>query len=284
MFKTFGRSWELTKLSFSVLMKDKELFAYPILSFFFSLIMLIIFIIPLAFTDLANSIGFDSFGMIGVFAFYFVMALIATFFNFCVVYTAKIRFEGGNAKFAGTIKYAFSKFLRIFQWSLVTSIVKVIIYSLRRNNKGITGLIMSAIAKIFELGWKISTVFAIPVIVYNNAGPFSAVKQSVLALKKTWGEQIIRYVGVNVVSNALTWIGILLGIGGTFLDFLIGGFNVANLIILWSLVIIYLTLVGITFSLVSSVFNTALFVYAQTGKVPNGFTKEHLQNAVEAKN
>lgn len=289
MFKSFGRSWELTKLSFNVLMKDKELFAYPVLSFIITLFMIALLILPLLFSSALKNIGFTGIGYLGVLIFYFVMALVATFFNFCVVYTASIRFRGGNAKFGGTISYAFSKFGRIVQWSLVTAVVGLIISILRGkgNRGGISSLLLKIFAKGLEIGWKVATVFSIPVIVYKNIGPFSAIKESVNALKKTWGEQIIRYVGVNIVTNVFMFVGFIMGLLGTFIIFGIGMNNFGGifaLVTLWSLVIIYWVLVGLVFSLISSIFNTALYVYAETGNIPEGFTKEQLHGAVEGKN
>ena len=37
MFNTFGRSWELTKLSFRVIKEDKELLLFPLLGGLFSI-------------------------------------------------------------------------------------------------------------------------------------------------------------------------------------------------------------------------------------------------------
>ena len=121
MANVFSRSWEITKISFRVISKDKELLIYPILASIFSLIFSIAILIPTIFIGwINNGIPEDisaAFGLIEyliIFATYLGLALIATFFNVCVVYTVKTRFEGGNATLGSSFKFAFSKFHLIF--------------------------------------------------------------------------------------------------------------------------------------------------------------------------
>ena len=62
MFESIGRSFEITKLSFNVVRQDKELFLFPILAGFFSLIYIIALIFPVLFTDIiAKAIGEKAF-------------------------------------------------------------------------------------------------------------------------------------------------------------------------------------------------------------------------------
>src|SRR5690349_23513064 len=99
----FSRSWMITKLTFGVINKDRELLAFALLSFLFSALFLISMVVPSVLpTLLANGFDRDSlevYQYIILFITYFGLAFIATFFNVCVVYTAKVRFEVGNATF-----------------------------------------------------------------------------------------------------------------------------------------------------------------------------------------
>ena len=59
--------------------------------------------------------------------------------------------------------------------------------------------------------------------------------------------------------------------------------NFMILIPLWGGAIILFSLTNLFFNIASSVFNTALFYYAQYGKVPEGFTQEQLHSVMEVK-
>ena len=49
-------------------------------------------------------------------------------------------------------------------------------------------------------------------MVYNNLGPLGAIKKSVQVLRKTWGESVIRYVGIGVVQMISIILAFLVGI------------------------------------------------------------------------
>ena len=113
MFEVFARSWEITKLSFNVIKKDKELLLFPALAGLFSIMFLIAMLVPsIIISFIQEGMGPETYGImeyIVLFITYLGLAFIATFFNVCVVYTTKIRFEGNNATFMESIRFAVSK-------------------------------------------------------------------------------------------------------------------------------------------------------------------------------
>src|SRR6187399_2242693 len=117
----FSRSWMITKLTFGVINKDRELLGFAFLSFFFSTVFSIAMIFPSVLPALMEN-GFEKeslevYQYIILFLTYFGLAFIATFFNVCVVYTTKTRFEGGNATFGESFSFAMSRIPVIFKWS-----------------------------------------------------------------------------------------------------------------------------------------------------------------------
>ena len=123
----FSRSWMITKLTFDVINKDRELLWFALLSFIFSAIFAIVMIFPTIVPSLMEEgLSQDSMQLYQyaiLFVTYFGLAFIATFFNVCVVYTTKVRFEGGNATFGESIKFALSRVGVIVQWSLLSATV-----------------------------------------------------------------------------------------------------------------------------------------------------------------
>lgn len=57
MFESFSRSWEITKLSFNVIKKDKELLLFPLLAGIFSIIFLVTMLFPSIITSFLKGTG-----------------------------------------------------------------------------------------------------------------------------------------------------------------------------------------------------------------------------------
>jgi len=130
VFEAFSRSLAITKLSLDVIKKDKELLLFPVLSGIFSFLFIISLLFPTVIVGLLSSSGkpaITGLGILLLFIVYFGLAFIATFFNVCIVYTTKKRFEGGNASFSESIKFAFSRIHLIFAWSLLSATVGLIL-------------------------------------------------------------------------------------------------------------------------------------------------------------
>jgi uncharacterized protein (DUF697 family) len=126
------------------------------------------------------------------------------------------------------------------------------------------------------MAWGIVTLFVVPGMVYKNLSPFDAIKDSVEALKKTWGESLVRYYGLGLIQGLLFILGIFVFLGLVFVAIPLGGVAIAVLIILG---IIYSITLILLFGVADSIFNTALYVYANTGKVPNAYTSKEMSNA-----
>jgi hypothetical protein len=278
----FERSWEITKLSFDVLRKDKELFLFPVLGGIFSILFLIAMVFPLIVSTVLPASLAGMYLWIAIFGIYFGLAFISVFFNVATVYTVKTRFNGGNATFWDSIKFAFSKIHLIIGWSIISAIVGLILRILEEAAEkmgGIGEIIIKVIVGMLGLAWSLITAFVIPGMVYKNIGPVKALKESAHTFKKTWGESLIRHYGLGLVQFVMIIIGVVLTV---ILVLLTAGVPVLPYIFL-ILGIIYLVAVVAFFNIANSVFNTALYVYATTGKAPKGYRDDVLKHAFEHK-
>ena len=280
----FQRSWDLTKISFSVIGKDKELILFPILAGIFSLLFMAAMILPAFFVSpFLDYQRMQIMGYVYLFLVYLGLAFISTFFNVCVVYTVKKRFENGNSTFFESLAFAASRIHLIFSWSLLSATIGIILRIIENLSRrlGFVGQIIVNIATgIIGMAWSIATIFVVPGMVYNNLGPVEAIKRSVETLKKTWGESLIRYLGFGLVEGLLLVAGI---VSGVILVIVSMSFGIIAVGIAILLSVIYILGVIIMFSVATTVFNTALYVYADTGKIPAGFDKEILSNAFQKK-
>lgn len=284
----FSRSWNITKLSFAVINKDRELIWFALLSFIFStlfvLAMVLPSIVPAVLNEGISDTTLEAYQYVILFVTYFGLAFIATFFNVCVVYTTKVRFEGGNATFNESFSFAFSKLGLIFKWSLLSATVGLLLRLLDKltSQLGKAGQIVASILiGLLGMTWSIITIFVVPVLVYEGLGPIDAVKKSTQVIKKTWGESLIRAIGLGLIQFFTFVLIIVLSVGITYLlSNLIG---VSGFIAGVSIGLLLLFFTGLIFSVANTIFNTALYVYANNNKVADGFNEEVVRDAFKPK-
>ncbi|MEP0367304.1 MAG: DUF6159 family protein [Cyclobacteriaceae bacterium] len=284
----FSRSWQITKLSFSVINKDRELLWFALLSFVFSTMFAVAMIVPSVLPDLMS--GEESIQTLEVYQYvlifltYFGLAFIATFFNVCVVYTAKVRFEGGNATFDESLKFAFSKLKLIAQWSVLSASVGLLLKVLERlaASLGKGGEIVARIIiGLMGAAWSITTIFVVPILVYDNLGPIEAVKKSLKAVKETWGENIVKSLGLGLMTFLAF---LLIGVASVGLTILLANqFDIAGLLAGIAIGGCLLLLTGLIFNVASTIFTTALYVYASEQIVATDFDEGLLKNAFKFK-
>lgn len=283
----FARSWQLTKLSFKVIGQDKELLLFPLLSGLFSLGYMAALIVPMAVfsgppaADSTVEGGGYEMGDVAYYAvsflIYFGLAFVATFFNTCVVYTTKTRFEGGNATFLESLAFALKRIHLIFSWSLVAATVGVL-FRVAENllqKLGPIGKIIGAIIlSVLGMAWGVVTIFVVPAMVYNSLGPLDAIKQSIEVLKRTWGESLIKHYGLGFVFGILFFFAIAATMGLA----VVFGQQMPWIPMVFGAV----TTVGLMcmFNVANTIFNVALYVYADTGRAPAGYDDDVVRGAV----
>lgn len=283
-----SRSWMITKLTFGVINKDRELLWFALLSFIFSALFAVVMVFPSIIPALMEN-GFSQeslevYQYVIIFITYFGLAFIATFFNVCVVYTTKIRFEGGNATFGESIKFAFTKLSLIFQWSLLSATVGLLLRILQQlaSNLGKIGqLVANILIGILGMAWSIVTIFVVPVLVYEGLGPIDALKKSTQVIKKTWGESLIKALGLGLVQFLVFVMVIIASVALTFA--LASAFDTVGLLIGISVGALLLLLTGLVFTVASTIFNTALYVYANNNLIASGFNEEVVRGAFKQK-
>jgi len=283
----FGRSWDLTKSSFRIIKEEKELVVFPILSILFSLLLVAVFAVPYllssAVSYFSSFAGWSALHYVLIFVIYFGLAFIATFFNVCVVYTAAIKFSGKDPKFGKTMSYAFSRVHLIAAWSFVSASVGLILSLMERFAEKIGGagrIALLVLRSILGFAWSVSTIFVIPSMVYHNLGPFAAIRKSTRVLRKTWGELLIKGIGLGLTLFLFLALGLGVAISLGMIASGLGGVYVALTVVLF---IFYAVVTVTVFGVAGKVYDTALYVYAESGVVVGGYRKESLENAFRAK-
>lgn len=262
-----GRGWQMTKMSLRVVREDKEILIFPVLSGLMTILILASFLGGIFLTS-----GFSTFEQgsnnltfyIFFAAFYFVSFFIAIFFKACIIGCATIRLNGGNPTVSDGLRIAGQNIGRILAWALFAATIGLIIRSVQQRAGFIGKIIMGAIG----LAWTIVTYFVVPVLIYENLGPWAAAKRSASILKKTWGEALVGNLGMGIIFGLLAIPGIL-GIFGGIIGVFAWGLALGLTILIIS--VIYLLVIVVVNSAAEGVLVAALYRYATTGKVAEEF-------------
>ncbi len=283
----FSRSWRLTKLSFGVIRQDTEMLLFPLLAGIFSIAYTAALLFPTILIQFVNgnaeSVVLHALDYVLLFLSYLGLAFIATFFNVCTVFTTKTRFEGGDATFMDSIRFAVSRLHLIFAWSMIAATVGLLLRaldSLAERAGPLGAVILGILRMILGALWSLVTIFVVPAMVYDNVGPREAIKKSVQTLKETWGESLVRHLGLGLMQMLFLLLGVGLMVGLMVLLAPIGGPAVLVAIILS---MVYFLAVIVVFNVANTVFNTALYAYAQDKAPPTGFDEDTLRSAFRTK-
>lgn len=283
MFERISRGIELARQSFAVLMDEKKLLVFPLLSGIAAVFVFATFAVPLWTTGYAEQVlsekqaPQDPIAYAILFLFYFVNYFVIVFFNSALISCAIIRFQGGSPTLGDGLREASSRLPQIVAWALVSATVGVILKAIESRSEKVGQFV----ANLIGAGWTIVTYFVVPVIVVERAGPIDAVKRSFAILRKTWGESLTANFGIGFVVFMAILLAMVPAVGGFVLSAALNNAAAAVIGIVLSVVLVILV------SLVSAALHTiivaALYLFAAQGQAPPQFDQELLSAAYRSK-
>jgi len=289
MFATFGRSWRLTKQSWAILSKDKQLLLFPLMSGIGVIFATILFAIPFFASGIVQAVSTENgqpsagqviLNLVLLFLFYFVTYTIIIYSNTALVGAVMLRLKGKEPTISDGFKIANERLPKILGYAAIAATVGVILNTIRssaRENKNlVVQIIGSLFASLLQMAWNIVTFLVVPVLVVENVGPIECIKRSGALLRKTWGEQIAGSLSVGVIFGIITLVAMIplflilaLAIGTASI------FLIVVAIILFVAVIGFISLIS---GALNSIYRVALYQYASTGTVEL-FNADLVQNA-----
>jgi hypothetical protein len=278
MFRTIGHTFELIKMSWGVLMKDKELMWFPVFSAIGAGVVIGLFLAIGSATgalDRLSETSTDAAGnastaiqggdiILAVLAFFLVFFVII-FFNAALISAALERLRGGDPNIRSGLSHAFAHIVPILGWAIITASVSLILQLAKANQRNAFGRIALEIVGGI---WEFLTFFVVPVLVSEGVGPFTAIKRSSGLVRKTWGRQITANFGFMIVYIVAVLIAavpaLLLGLIVPIAGIVTG--------------LITVTIALATVQALEGIFKAALYEYAM-GEVPQEFDLRTLQTA-----
>lgn len=283
MFERISNGLALAKSSWHVLLKDKQLLIFPIVSGALFLLVLVSFAVPLGvLVDWAKveqqvQAKQTPWWIYAVtFAFYFCTYFVMIFCNSALVSCALMRFSGQEPTVGDGFRVAMSRLPQIFAWSLVSATVGMVLKVIEGANEKV-GQWVSA---ILGAAWSVMTFFVVPVLVVEKTGPFEAVSRSIALLKKTWGEALVGRAGLGLFMFLLTIPVLLVLAAGVYL--LASGMTAPGIALL-AVGLIGLLLVTAVSSALNTILLSALYQFAADDKVPDEFDRNLMTGAFASK-
>ncbi len=269
MCTTIKHTFHLMKMSWDVLMLDKELLLFPV----FSAISLLILVIVFGGLGLLGEVtGGDGTAtaesslQAGMVVFVVLAYIITTFFNASLVSAALERLRGGDPDVGSGLRHALKHAHHLVLWALITATVTIVLMALRGAARRFP--IAQILLRMVGGVWEFLTFFVVPVIVAEEQGPISGIKRSASIVRQTWGRQItasFSFVLFYIVAAVIAIVpAVLVGLVNVGAGILLG------VVLMATALTVVQTLEGI--------FKAALYDYA-VGQQPQGFDLPTLQMA-----
>lgn len=268
MFKKLTNSWELAKSSAEILLRDKELLLFPLLSGLALIVVSTSFFVPTLLFGAQASGALGIVGAVVLFFFYICQYFVIIFFNSALVGAVMKRLDGEPADglLGKGLRTAWERSGTILGYAAIAATVGVVLKMLQQRSGTISRLIVGMIG----VAWSLATYLVVPVLVVENLGPIETVKRSANIFKRTWGEQIAGNLGLGLLF-ALMWIGLV----GVAAPVLLAAFSTGEpaLAIAASIIVGFVAMLLLLFSnAIKAVYTAVLYRFATTGKTDAGFS------------
>jgi hypothetical protein len=277
MFDRFSRSWQLVKASGSVLMQDKELLLFPLISSIAALIVMLCFALPMIGMVALDGVSHSKVSGVGMyvlgFLFYLAQYFVIFFFNAALVGAAMIRLDGGNPTLSDGLSIAMSKWQNILGYAAIAATVGLLLRTVQRRS----GRITKFVAGLIGMGWTLATFLVVPVLVARDVGPVKAVKDSATMLKETWGENAIGQVGIGAAFGSIHFVLVFFAAAIIIVAMMLK--SAAALVTAIVLVVVMFILVALVQTALSAIYAAALYRYAAGKQQSSGFETTTLANA-----
>jgi hypothetical protein len=239
-FDRLSNGWAITKSSFAILKKNKQLLIFPVLSGAALLLIIASIVVPFiaaAGWNVDNiNINFNNEAVpyLFMFLFYLINYFVVVFFNMALVHCTKLYLQGEEVTVMAGIKFSLGRIGVIFSWAMFAATVGTILRAIQEESGWIGRLIAGALGLV----WGITTFFVVPVIAYENLGPLKAFKRSALLMKEKWGESIGATFSLGLIKFVCTvFIVIVCGLIASFIHPVLGiGLGVLTLFIMLTII------------------------------------------------
>ena len=226
--------------------------------------------------DGSSSVGW---GWLFALPIYFLSMFLATFFNVAFYNEIIAALNGHGVSLRRGLAVACNRLPSILAWSVLAGVVGWLIRTLEQR----LPLAARIVTGLIGMTWSIASVFAIPVIIQEQAqrNPLKILKQSAMTLNRAWGEGLIGYIGFSAGTVVIFICSLLpLLAAGALAWVFKSPWTIAIAGVLW---VLALLLVAYVSGVAGHVYRCALYLYAAEGVVPGPYRQDLLDMAWKVK-
>jgi len=281
------RSWQLFKRSVLVIRDHPKLLVFPLVTGLLMAGIALFFLAPVALVLLAPhgiaggrihawadsvgllrvfgraglSLGAQPMGALFLAGLYLLDMFVATLGS--VAFNSEIleALSGRPVSIRHGIAEACRRWKAVLLWSLFAGFVGLIIRALEER----LAFVGRLVAGLIGLAWSVASIFVIPILARDPsfANPVALLSKSATTIKRTWGEMLTGYVGMQGTNALVVWLSLLFWAGtGAAAYLLHNGWLLLVFGIPWLLsVVVYSYLASIA----SRVYLCALYLHASEG-------------------
>ena len=264
-------SWELAKVSWSVLRSDKTLAVFPFLSALFGLLVVGVVAGLTAVTGVNHGAhgSLKDMGYVFIVAGYVALAFVSTYFLAALVHAANEALEGRRADVASCFRAANDRLHRLLPWAIVQASVSLVVQALESQR-----FVGQIIAALIGTAWAVLTFLTVPIIMLEDLGPIHALKRSGALLRSTWGENLSAQFGFGLFGLFAMLPGIfVIAIGAA-------SASTAVVVVTAALGVAWIVVVSLAVSALTGIYRTALYRFAVDGTAPPAFAGADLAHAL----
>jgi len=199
---TLARTWDLMQESVAILLADKEILVFPLLSVLMLIVVDGSILLPLRSHLREPPTPQEMYPML--FLLYSGSYFVIIFFNSALMACANIRLSGGDPTLGDGFRFAWENVERILLWSLIAATVGVLLRMLEQSR-----VLRWVVGPLLEVGWSLATFFIIPVVIFEDLDVLDSFKRSADLFRRRWGEEVTSNFSFSVLLGLLAIPGIL---------------------------------------------------------------------------
>jgi hypothetical protein len=198
----------------------------------------------------------------------YLAAVVGIYFQVATVWAANEHFEGRDPTLSSSMSAANAHLGQIAGWAVLVTVIRLVGAFLRQR-----GSVGALAGGLLDALWAFASFLVVPAIVLAGLGPIDALKHSTASLRQTWGENIIGRVGLG----ALGFLAFLVVLPLFALAvWAVTQGSVVSALVVGVIAVVLLALAGVVTAVLSGVYQTALFRYAETGNTVGPFSGAQL--------
>jgi hypothetical protein len=277
-YEKLDRSFDLLKTSSAILLEDRKLLVFPIISSIAAIVVMASFALPLGGMRALEALDNGGSALtppqfMAGFLFYLCEYFVIFFFNTALIGAVMKQFDGESPTLGDGLRIAISRIRSIFGYALIAATVGMILRALQSRLDFVGRIIVS----LFGVSWTLATFLVVPVLAARDLGPIEAIAESAELLKRTWGENVF-----GRTSLGFAFLVIYLG------EFLCGALLVAVVsaihstfltIVVETVVIGAFVLTALIYTTLAEIYAAALYRYANYPGHTSGFDSHALAGA-----